>query len=388
MAYELFPAAHGAILRGELEETYNSGVSVPDASVYRAPIEATFNSYDRTFLPRQTQAAYISGVKASPASARAVYSIEVVLDHQALDGTTIIGTEGGMVNVPQADIFWRAGGWVASYSPAADYTGIKPDTIVLAGGSNDRILTYTYKPRSTGQNFTSARFKYTEISESAEGLVHDIKGARHGWTLNMPGGEHWTLACDGMGVATKPVKDGSPTINSTFDDSDAIVGLGGNYSVTKFVTSDATFGKTGGETADASSMQAFVYNMSLASNLEIAEIQSGSSDRSVAQVRYSAGVPQLTCTLDQVVWDDDWDLYTFADNANAIRVSHACPLPGSTTSFVLFSGTFQITNIVRGSDNGYRNVELTMDYVYPQNSSDDGGLLPEPGITFKYITIV
>ena len=63
------------------------------------------------------------------------------------------------------------------------------------------------------------------------------------------------------------------------------------------------------------------------------------------------------------------------------------PLPGSTTDFVVFSFTGQIVDIVRGSDNGYRNVELTLDYLYPENS-DDGGLTPAAGITFKYVTIV
>jgi len=31
---------------------------------------------------------------------------------------------------------------------------------------------------------------------------------------------------------------------------------------------------------------------------------------------------------------------------------------------------------------------LTLDYLYPENSSDDGGLAPTAGITFKYVTIV
>ena len=37
------------------------------------------------------------------------------------------------------------------------------------------------------------------------------------------------------------------------------------------------------------------------------------------------------------MWDDDWDLYAFMNNANGIRISSACPLPGSTTDFVLFT---------------------------------------------------
>jgi len=87
------------------------------------------------------------------------------------------------------------------------------------------------------------------------------------------------------------------------------------------------------------------------------------------------------------MWDDDWDLYAFMNNANGIRITSACPLPGSTTSFVLFTFTGQIVDIARGSDNGYRNVELTLDYLFPENS-DDGGLTPNSGITLQYITIV
>jgi hypothetical protein len=102
-----------------------------------------------------------------------------------------------------------------------------------------------------------------------------------------------------------------------------------------------------------------------------------------------AGRPRITCTLDQVVWDLDWDLYTFADEGRAIRVSHAVPAPGaSPTSFVVFKGTFEITDIVRGSANGYRNVELTMDYLYNDSSGDGGGLAPGAGLTVAWVTTV
>jgi len=383
VTYELFPEAHGAILRGKLETTYSTDPTVADADVYRAPVDASFDSFKRSAISRQTQAAFISGVKASPASAMGEYSIEAVLDHQALTVSTDIDT---YTDVPQADTWLRAGGFQASYATDADYAGIKPDSIVLAGSSNDRILTYTYKPRSTSIQRTSARWEYTEIDESNEGLKHVLAGARHGWTLNMPGGEHWTLSCEGKSLPSVPTRVAAPTVNSTFDDNDAIVGLGGNYALTKFLTTADTFGKAS-ETEDAANMEAFVYNMSLSSNLEVQEIIAPNGDYGVAQVRYVAGVPQLKCTIDQVMWSEDWDLYSFMNNANGIRVSSACPLPGSTTDFVVFSFTGQIVDIVRGSDNGYRNVELTLDYLYPENS-DDGGLTPAAGITFKYVTIV
>jgi len=383
VTYELFPEAHGAILRGKLETTYSTDPTVADADVYRAPVDASFDSFKRSAISRQTQAAFISGVKASPASAMGEYSIEAVLDHQALTASTDIDT---YTDVPQADTWLRAGGFQATYTTNADYSGIKPDSIVLAASNNDRILTYTYKPRSTSIERTSARWEYTEIDESNEGLKHVLAGARHGWTLNMPGGEHWTLSCEGKSLPAVPTRVASPTVNSTFDDNDAIVGLGGNYALTKFLTTADTFGKAS-ETADASTMEAFVYNMSLSSNLEVQEIIAPNGDYGVAQVRYVAGVPQLKCTIDQVMWSEDWDLYSFMNNANGIRVSTTCPLPGSTTDFVVFSFTGQIVDIVRGSDNGYRNVELTLDYLYPENS-DDGGLTPAAGITFKYVTIV
>lgn len=384
MTYELFPEAHGAILRGKLETNYNTDPTVADADVYRAPVEASFDSFKRSAITRQTQAAFISGVKSSPATAMGEYSIEAILDHQALTTNTDIST---YVDVPQADVWFRAGGFEASYTTSADYTGIKPDSTVLAGGSNDRILTYTYKPRSTSLTNTSARWEYTEIDESNEGLKHVLAGARHGWTLNLPGGEHWTLSCDGKSLPSVPTRVSSPTLNSSFDDNDAIVGLAGNYAVTKFQSTSATYGKAN-ETEAAANMKAFVYNMTLSSNLEVQEIVAPNGDFGVAQVRYVAGVPQLKCTIDQVNWSVDWDLYSFMNNANGIRVSSACPLPGSTTDFVVFTFTGQIVDIVRGSENGYRNVELTLDYLFPENSSDDGGLVPATGITFEYVTIV
>ena len=383
MAYELFPEASGAILRGILETTYNSGPTVADANVYRCPLDATFDSFKRASLPRTTQAAFISGVKASPGQAAGEYSIQAILDHHALTGSTNLAT---YADLPQADIWLRAGGWQGAYATGA-YSGIIPDSITNDGGSDERILTYTYKPRSTSVSNTSARWQYTEIDESNEGLLHDIKGARHGWTLDMPGGDHWTLSCDGKGLPSVPTRVASPTLNSTFDDNDAIVGVGGNYALTKFESPGvATYGKAS-ETAAASTMSAFVYNMSLASNLEISEIVAPNGTYGVAAVRYASGIPQLKCTIDQVIWSEDWDLYSFLNSANGIRVSTTCALPGSTTSFVVFTFTGQIVDIVRGSDNGYRNVELTLDYIYPENS-DDGGLTPAAGITLEYVTIV
>ena len=383
MTYELFPEAHGAILRGKLETTYSTDPTVAAGDVYRAPVEAAFDSFKRSAISRQTQAAFISGVKASPATAMGEYSIEVVLDHQALTSSTNIDT---YADVPQADAWLRAGGFQATYTTNADYTGIKPDSTVLAANNNDRILTYTYKPRSSSVARTSARWEYTEIDEGNEGLKHVLAGARHGWTLNMPGGEHWTLSCEGKSLPSVPTRVASPALGNGFDDNDAIVGLGGNYAVTKFLSTAKTFGKAS-ETEAAANMEAFVYNMSLTSNLEIQEIIAPNGDFGVAQVRYVAGVPQLKCTIDQVMWSEDWDMYSFMNNANGIRVSSACPLPGSTTSFVVFTFTGQIVDIARGADNGYRNIELTLDYIYPEFSGDDGGLDPDAGITFKYVTI-
>ena len=94
--------------------------------------------------------------------------------------------------------------------------------------------------------------------------------------------------------------------------------------------------------------------------------------------------------IDQVVWNDDFDLYGFMNDGHAIRVSHAVPQPNSTpTSFVVFEGTFQITGIEKGAgETGYRNATVTLDYLYPQNSTDVGGLVPTTGITLKWVTTV
>ena len=387
MVYELYPAAHGAILRGELEQTYASGPTVSAADTLRCPLDATFDAHKRSWIDRSTQAAFVTGVRSSPGQAVGEYSIEVVLDHATIPAAPDTTTEGAMTGVPSADIFFRAGGWQVASSASADYAGLKPDNVTLLGSNNDRILTYTYKPRSTGANFTSGRFQYTEVSESGEGYLHDLTGARHGWTLRMNGGDHWTLACDGNSLATKPSKV-SPTITSAFADNDAVVGVGGNYSVCKMVATADTFGKTS-ETQDAADLTAFVYNMELASNLEIQPIVAPNGTLGVAQCRYVAGRPSLSLTMDQVTWSDDWDLYTFADQGRAIRITNAIPQPGTApTSFVVFRGVFQITDISRGSENGYKNVSLTLDYLYPDSAGDGGGLAPDAGITFKYVTIM
>ncbi len=386
MSYELSPTQYGAQLRANLEQTYNSGPTIAAGDLYRCPVDASFDAYKRTWIDRITQAPKISGVRASAGQGMGEYSIEVVLDHKTIPTTPDTTTESGMSGVPQADLFLRAGGWQVS-SANTNYTGIAPDSVTLGAGA-DNQLTYVYDPRSTGVNFTSARVQYLEIAENlSEGYLHDLKGARHGWTLRMPGGDHWVLACDGKSLATKPAKQTGLTLGSSFVDNTAIVGLGANYSVTQ-ISGPATFGKSA-EDGTAASLTAFCYNMELESNLEIAEVVAPNGNLGVAQVRYNAGRPRLTMTLDQVTWSDDWDLYTFADANNAIRVSHACPVPGaSATDFVLFQFTGQIVEIERAEQNGYKTTNVTLDYLYPDAAADGGGLVPADSCVFKYITIV
>ena len=335
MAFELFPEIHGAILRGRLEDTYASGVTVQTGDVYRCPPDATFNSFVRTFIERQSQASVISGLRNSAGQAMSEYSIDVNLDHAVINNPTLT-PEGSIAGVPQCDLWLRAGGFQVAHTNNTDYpaTDIKPDDVTLAGNSTDQILTYTYKPRSTGVSLTSARLQYDEVSElGTEGLRHDIQGARHGWSLNFgQGGEHWVYSASGKGLA-KPPEDITPSTSETFDDNDAIVALGGNYSITKFATTAATFGKAS-ETADASSLAAFCSSMVLESNLEVQEVAAPNGEYGIAQVRYVAGRPQLKVVIDQVVWDQDFDIYSFMNNGDAIRVSHAVPNPRRVPNFI------------------------------------------------------
>ena len=393
MAYELFPEVHGAILRATLEDGYaSSSATVNTANdVYRCPPEATFDSFQRTFIARDTQAAFITGVRSSAGMAEGAFAIDAILAPQTINNPTL-ATENSISGVPKCDLWLRAGGWIASHTNNTDYpaTDVKPDGVTLAGNSTDQILTYTYKPRSTGQAFTSAKIEYDEVSElGTEGLRHTLSGSRLGWTLTFgTGGEHWVYSCTGKSLAATPAKI-TPTTGSGFDDNDAIVALGGNYSITKFTASAETFGKAS-ETAAASTLAAFCSSMELSSNLEIQTVQDSSGDFGVSQVRYQGGRPQLKIVIDQIVWSDDFDLYDHMNSGAAIRVSHAVPQPGATpTSFVVFKGTFQITAIEKGTgETGYRNATVTLDYLYPQNSSDAGGLVPEPGITLRWVTTV
>lgn len=392
MAYELFPEVYGAILRATLEDGYASSSAAINAAndVHRCPPEATFDSFQRTFIERNTQAAFITGVRSSPGMAEGQFSIDVILDHQTINNPTL-ATENSIAGVPKCDLWLRAGGWVASHTNNTDYpaTDIKPDGVTLAGNGTDQILLYTYKPRSTGQAFSSARIEYDEVSELGnEGLRHRLTGARLGWSLNFgTGGEHWVYSATGKAKAALPAKI-TPTTGSAFDDNDAIVALGGNYSITKFVSTAKTYGKAS-ETAAASTLAAYCSSMELSSNLEATALQDSSGDYGVSQIRFQGGRPQLKLVIDQVVWSDDFDLYVFMNNADAIRVSHAIPQPGSSTSFVVFEGTFQITAIEKGSgETGYRNATVTLDYLYPQNSTDVGGLVPTTGLTLRWVTTV
>lgn len=386
MAYELYPNEYGAVLRGRLEATYGTDPTVGDSDTYRCPPEATFNSFKRAMLPRRTQAAFISGIKPSAGAAMGEYSIEVPLDYYTVSSPTLTGT---IADVPQADLWLRAGGFVASATSNADYSGLKPDGVTLSAGNNDEILTYTYKPRH-GQAISSARLEYTEINDAQdEGRTHILSGARHGWTLRLADGERWVLACQGKSLATPIAKDSSPTVNSAFADSTDVVGLGTNYSLTKVVATADTYGKSS-ETADASTLTGYVYGMEITSNLEVVEVTNQSASYGVGQIRYRAGTPTATCNLDQVTFSDDFDIETFRDERRILRWTCANPAPGaSPTDFIVVSFEAYITDIsyVYG-DNGYRQAQLSLDFGYPDASSDGGGRTPATVLTIKYVSIV
>lgn len=379
----LFPVEHGGQLRYVLEAGYNDGATINDADVRNLIGGGTFNSYKRTYRQRVSRGPKLSGVKPSAGSAMGEYAFRVEVDHKTISTPTLSATPSG---VPECHWALLAGGWVATAAADADYSGVLPDAIVASAGNNDQILTYTYRPGS--QQANSSLHLYYDYLDSAktEGIRHEFKGGRHAWTLQT-GEEGIFLDLQGKSLAVKPAKLSSPSTDDALTDITPAEPLGVNVSVTKLVATADTYGKSS-ETGTAASLTADVWGLVLTSNLEIAEKKAPHGTLGVARMLFNPGIPSLKLNLDQIQWSDDWDLYTFADERRAIRVSYAIPAPGSTTDFILLKGTFFIVDINLVEVGGYWSGELTLDHAHPDNS-DGGGLDPSSdSLTLQWVSIV
>lgn len=386
MANELYPFPHGGVLRGDLEASPGASTTVSDTETLFCPPDASFNSFRRVMIERPGQAAFIAGFKPSRGMAMGEYSITVDLDHEILDGSTVL-TAGSRAGVPQADLWLRAGGFEAAYTSDADYSGVKPDNVTLSGGTNDEIITYTYKPRQ-GTAGSSAKLVYTEINSAGdEGRTHTLTSCRHGWTISVPSGERVTMACEGKSLATPIAKDSSPTTGSSLPDEEEVVGLGANVSL-HAVADSVTYGKSG-ETDDASTLGALsIYDLEISSNLEIDAKPAPTGTYGIGSIRYNPGTPTATFRLDQVTFEDDFDIESFRDDREILRLTMAIANPDDDVSFIVIQFEGYITDIQGDSADGYRGAQITMQLGYPDSSSDGGGLDPAALMTLKYVTVI
>lgn len=391
MAYELYPFPHGGVLRGALEDAYNSDPTVADGDTYHCPTEASFNSFKRTMTPRAGQSAFIGGFKPTTGMAEGEYNIDVMVDHYTLPGSTVLTPSASIANVPSADLWWRAGGFVGTYAEDADYSGIKPDQTTLSAGNNDRILTYTYKPRH-GQTNSSAKLVYTEINDGGdEGRTHTLVGARHEWTLTIPGGERVVLSCQGKSLATTIAKDSNPTTDSSLPNESEAVGLGGNVSLTA-VADTVTYGKAAeADNASVLNTKALaISDLEITSNLSINGLTSPSGTYGIAAQRYAPSPEGLTASfrLQQVTFEDDFNIENFRDARKILRMSVVLAHPTDANSFIKVTFEGFITEIAYGNTDSYRDATITMQLGYPDSSSDGGGLKPAELLTVQYVTIV
>ena len=385
MAYELIPTLHGALLRGILEDTYNNNPSVPNASTFFCPEGVVFNSFVPEIKPRMMQGPFLSGVKPSFTKANGTYSGDFPLALSDV-GTVTLSPAASIAGVPlQLHTLLCGGGFVPTHSNSGGYSGLLPGGISDPGGGNDEILTYTYFPRSNNPR-SSVKWIYSEIPEGgAETREHTLKGSRHGWTLKCVGGDEWVLSVEGMSLAAPKLKNGSPTLNSSYDTSEPIVGMASNYSLTKIAASAVTFG--GGSEASPT-LQADVYGLEISSNLTPAAKTASSGTYGVSKIQPQASTPTVKMTLDKCVFEDDFDVDAFATGRLALRFTQVTPMPGSTKTFIKVQFTGFVTSLSPGDNEGYRNTELELALGYPEVSSDGGGLVPDELMTIQVVTLV
>lgn len=385
MTHDLIPEVHGATLRAILEDTYNNEPTVPDANMLYCPAGTVFRSWVPEFGQRAAQAAYISGVKPSFNGAGAMYSIKQPLSHQVISSPTL-SNAASIAGVPQHHTFFLGGGFQASATSNTDYSGILPTGISASAGSNDQILTYTYQPRHNAAR-SSVSWRYEEVAEGgAKTRVHTLRGARHAWTLECMGASEWYMDCQGVGLATEPTIDSSPSLSDTLVDEEPVAGLGANYALTKIEATAATFG---GGTETSPTLSAEVYGLKINSNMQLQPRKGISGAAGYSRVLWKPGTPTAEFFMDSVMYEDDFDLVAFVKGRKALRYTVVNPIPGSTTSFMLITFTgFVINDLEPGARDGYRNTKIILQLGWPEDSSDGGGLVSAPVLTVQHVSIV
>lgn len=385
MANELYPDEHGRIVRVVVEDTYNDGSTVPDANTQHVPSASTFNSYDRSMASRGSNSAFLDGSKPTRGPAMGMFTHVATVDHISLDGTTNVDSNASFANIPSWFAWACCCGFVWTYAEDADYSGLKPPKVTLSGGNNDRILKATYRPRSSA-GLSSVRVRCELIADgAAEGELHDLRGARADWTLNLNDDGTLQLSLNGKSLAYKPSKVTSPTLSALPDETE-VIAQGGAISLTKVEATAVTYGKAS-ETTEGMGQLA-IRKLSIKGNNAVQERTAPTGTEGIVGIRHNGKTPEVTFELDMVTWPDDFDIYTFMDDRKILRLRVALPSQDNATDFMYLLMECFITKLTPGMENGYRTMQVTAKLGWPDSSGDGGGLFSTTLLEIGHVTVV
>lgn len=373
------------MLRVVAEDAYNDGTSVPAANTKYWPPGSKFNSYKRAMGDRRSVTPNISGARPTRRNVMGMYEHEVIVDHLSLDGTTNVDNSASLAGVPEWLVWSLGGGWYWTYAETGEYSGLVPPGVTLAPGANDRILTGVFRPR-TSAALSSLRLTAEFFEESLnEAIIHDLKGARHGGTLELVDGETLKYIISGKSLATKPAKNASPSIN-TLKAEQEVVAQGGATSWTKVEATARTYGKVSETTQSLG--QLAIRNLKIDLGPEAKERTGTDGGGGVVGIRYSTKTPIATFQIDMVTWDDDFDIYTFQDERKILRYVVVIAHPEDSNSFFLLTFEGYIFDLEPEESDDHMAMNVTMILGFPDNSNDGGGLVSTTLLTVQHVTIV
>ena len=370
----------GAVIYAETEATYNTDPTVQAANRVMV-LEGDFDSFKPEMLDRNGISAYRNGFKKYVGKISTPWSAKVELDHKTV--------ENSAPAVPNCDVWLRCCGFTRTATGNADFVSAN---VAANGGDNDEIITYTLDDR-IGDTNSSVWIEYTEAATgAAEGLKWIIGGGRADWTLNIDAGGYITMDLTGMGVyQSAPAKVSTPTLNDTLPAVQPMVAKG----FTGISISDVVGGSTfGGGTANTAptiglSATAQVLSASFSGNLGLQEDKGLAASGAICRVAQRPDGPWTgTLVLEQVTWDDDWDLYTFLTDSVCIRIVMCLLDPSTAGNYWELDCTAQIADVAKGDSESRRIVTLSIEGKYPDASSDGGGLLPASQFKMRWATQV
>lgn len=200
-------------------------------------------------------------------------------------------------------------------------------------------------------------------------------GFRADWTLDLPASEKHLLSLDGNAASGTKTLVGSalalPDYSVGVEPTPAI-GVN-NYIAITVVDTDAVYAGC-------------VHSGSIAGNMGLTEVNTPECRE--VELRPDGGVT-WTLTVEEV---DDFNWYALRDAAAGLFVVWANAdgnftgtAPAATGDYVLYTGTFQITDIAPSADLRLNCLDVTLQEIWP-DASDDGGLQPADGFQIIFVT--